>query len=140
MGDLSNIDWTETGLIPIGEYRAVVVKAPLTDTKAGTGNYLKMEIQIVSGPHKNGRVFHNLTMNNRNPKAVAMGRKDLTGLCNAIGLKVDELTDTSQILNKPLRIKLGHELNEEYGDRETVKKFMTDVGGTPDTEEAAAPW
>jgi hypothetical protein len=39
-----------------------------------------------------------------------------------------------------LRIKLGHELNEEYGDRETVKKFMTDVGGTPDTEEAAAPW
>ena len=140
MGDLSGIDWSETGLIPVGEYRAVVVKAPLTNTKAGTGNYLKMDIQIISGPHKNQHVFHNLTMNNRNPKAVAMGRKDLTALCSSIGIKIEELQDTSELLNKPLRIKLGHELNEEYGDREVVKKFMTDVGGTPEGEEAAAPW
>lgn len=139
MGDLSNIDWSETGLIPVGEYRAVITKAPLTDTKAGTGNYLKMDLQIISGKHKNQHVFHNLTMNNRNPKAVAMGRKDLQNLCSSIGIKVDDLDDTSQLLNKPLRIKLDHELNEQYGDREIVKGFMPDIGGEPEGE-VAEPW
>jgi len=140
MGDLSGVDWNETGILPVGEYRAVVVKAPLTTTKAGDGNYLAMDLQIISGPHKNEHVFQNVMMHHPKPHAVAMGRQQLSGLCKSIGIKTETLQDTSELLNKPVRIVVFHEEDKGYGPSASVKKFMTDVGGTPEGEEAAAPW
>ena len=142
MGNLSEIDLTDSGMIPPGTYRAVITKCPLTNTKAGTGTYLKMDLQIISGEHKNQHLFHNLTMTNKNPNAVRMGRRDFTQLVQALGMKTDEVDDTSQLLNKPLRIKVRHESNPQYGDSEVVKGFLPDgpEEKTGPISDAEAPW
>jgi len=139
MGDLSGIDWSDTGLIPVGTYRAVISKAPLTKTKAGDGNYLKMDIQVIDGDHKNRHIFHNVTFQHPNPMAVGMGKQQLAAICSAIGINKDALSDSSELVNKPLRIKVGHKADAQYGDSEVIKGWLPDNGLGNEPSEAA-PW
>ena len=115
-------------VLPAGDYNAVIKQAELNETKAGTGQYIKLRLDI-TGPTGAGRVvFTNLNIQNPNPTAESIGRKQLGVIMKAAG--VAQLQDTDQIVGASVGIRLVIDDNPTYGKRNEVKGFKA-VGAAP---------
>jgi hypothetical protein len=88
---------------PTGEYTMQVVNSDMRTTKSGTGQYLWLEFDILSGPVR-GKYFERLNLFNDNAKAVEIANRQLSAICNAVGLVA--LQDSEQLHMKPLKVVL----------------------------------
>lgn len=122
-------DTSDFSPIPAGSYRAVLIKSEWTDTKAGNGRYIALSFKVLEGQHKNRMVFDNLNLENKSEQAVQMARGSLKAICAAVG--VLKATDTSQLHNIPLIIKVGCTKRKDTGDiQNTIKGYESTSGGT----------
>jgi hypothetical protein len=123
--------------LPAGWYDVTITKADLTDTKAGTGNYIKMRFDVTGPTHAGRVVFGNINLKNPNVKAEEIGHQQLGEIMNAVG--VARLTDTDQLIGGQLQIKLVIKESKEYGDSNEIKAYKALVGGAiPMTSSAPA--
>lgn len=122
--------------IPAGEYNVRVVDASIETTKSGTGQYIKMRLDVI-GPSHEGRVlFSNLNIKNDSQKAEEIGRQQLGDVMRAIGL--DSLSDTDQLIGGNMRVKVAIRKSEEYGDQNDVKAYKAvDGSAAPAPAQAA---
>ena len=90
--------------IPAGKYQAVIVESDMKANKAGTGEYLQLEFEIIEGEFKNRRLWTRLNLNNPNPDAVRMARADLSAICHAVN--VLKPNDSVELHNIPLVINV----------------------------------
>lgn len=112
--------------LPAGWYDVIISGADYKATKNGSGYYIKLQYTI-EGPSYQGRVvFGNLNTRNANPVAEKIGRQQLGELLAAIGLR--GVTDTEQLLNHRLSIKLKIRKSDEYGDSNDVAGFRAAAG------------
>lgn len=135
-------------VIPAGEYDAAIVNSEVKTTSSGDGKYLKLELQILNGQYQNRKVFDNLNIWNANAQAVQIAKGTLSAICRAVNVLTPN--DSSELHNKPLRIKLAVTKNPEYGDQNKVKAYKPRQAGpasmpTPPTPVAAGatagqPW
>ena len=88
--------------IPAGKYQAVIVDSDMRPNKAGTGEYLQLEFEIIEGEYQNRKVWTRLNLHNPNPDAVRMARADLSAICHAVG--VIQPGDSVDLHNLPLTI------------------------------------
>ena len=115
--------------IPAGWYNATVAGAELKDTKAGTGSYISVRLDVTGPSHEGRVVFTNLNIKNPNPKAEEIGRQQLDSLMRAIGIPTVENTD--QLIGGNCSIKVSIKLSEEWGDKNEVKAYRSVEGSTP---------
>jgi hypothetical protein len=124
--------------LPAGWYTATISQAELKDTKAGTGQYIKLRYDITGPTHQGRVVFGNLNIKNPNPKAEEIGRADLGEIMRAIGL--GKVTDTDQLIGGQLGIKLSIKEDAQYGAGNEVKGYKSMSGSpAPVATVAAAP-
>lgn len=116
--------------LPAGWYAAEVEKAEVKPTNAGTGYYLKLQLYILDDPYNGRMVFANINLRNPNQKAEQIGQKELTSFGRAVGLPF--INDSSECLQRRLRIKLKITHSEVYGDQNAV------IGYEP-LDQAAPP-
>ena len=130
---------TVFGAIPAGDYQVSISAADLTDTKAGTGKYIKLRLDVVGPTHAGRVIFCNLNIRNPNPKAEEIGRQQLGQLIRAIG--IPSLTDTDQLIGGQLAVKVVVKNDEQYGEGNEVKAFKAISGSVPPAaaRHAAAP-
>lgn len=107
--------------LPAGWYTVRITEADIKQTKAGTGNYIKVRYDVLDGTHAGRVVFGNLNLRNPNPKAEEIGRQQLSRLMLAMGLT--QVTDTDQLIGGELSIKLAIQKSEQYGDSNDVKDW-----------------
>lgn len=88
---------------PAGDYTMQVVNSDMRTTKSGTGQYLWLEFDILSGPVR-GKYFERLNLFNDNAKAVEIANRQLSAICNAVGLV--SLQDSEQLHMKPMKVVL----------------------------------
>jgi hypothetical protein len=135
--------------LPAGWYQVNIKGAELKDTKAGTGQYIAVQYDVLGPTHQGRVVFGNLNIRNPNPKAEEIGRQQLGELMRAIGLAT--VQDTDQLIGGQLSIKLKIRKSEEYGDSNDVSGYKALDGGiaqspapaqaSPQVATAsAAPW
>lgn len=62
--------------IPAGTYEAVIAESEMKPTKSGTGSYLELTIEIISGDYQGRRVWARLNLANPNVKAVEIARRE----------------------------------------------------------------
>ena len=111
MSLLTNIDWStveDIGFkpLPAGTYGAKITKADLSNNKAGTGKYIKLELSLVGSKGIKGRkVFEYLTVQHTNPQVVNIALSKLKKIINLIGKDAEEVTDTSELLNEMVSVK-----------------------------------
>lgn len=123
--------------IPAGEYDAIIADSELKKTTKGNGEYLKLKLQVLNGQFQNRIVFDNLNIHNPNEKAQQIARGNLSAICRAVGVLTPK--DSSELHNKPLKIKLAIEKDEEYGDKNIVKAYKPRNGnGNGSTVPAAS--
>lgn len=100
--------------IPAGKYPAVIVASEEKPTKAGTGSYLQLEFQVIEGEYEGRKVWARLNLNNPNDQAVGIARAELSSICRAVN--VMKLTDSAQLHDLPLVIKVSQRKNPESGE------------------------
>ncbi len=132
-------------LLPPGDYKVIVTESSIKATKAGTGEYVAVKVQVVDGDKKGRTVFANLNFKNPNPTAEQIGRRELADLTKAVGLVT--LSDTAQLHNKPLLVKIGIEpAKGEFDASNRVKRWMPlNQASTPEiitmpTAGGTKPW
>lgn len=118
----ANVDPTDTFQpIPAGVYLAHVTDSEVKPTKAGSGEYIAMTLEILDGQYKGRKVFTNINVRNSNATAEQIGQKALSQLCHAVG--VLQLTDTAQLHGRPFRAKVTIRKDDGYGDKNEVRGF-----------------
>ena len=130
--------------IPEGVYPAVIKDATIQNTKAGTGQYIKVRFDVMGEHHAGRVVFTNLNIRNPNPKAEEIGRAQLGELARALGLAT--VTDTDQLIGGQCQIKVVVRKSEQYGDSNEVKGYRALAGSKPPAPTvtvsggSAPPW
>lgn len=127
---------TEYQPIPAGTYDAVAVSSEMKATQSG-GEMAVFRMQVIGGQYDGRTVFARFNVRNASPQAEQIGRSQLSAFCHAVG--VLNLTDTDELLNKPVRIRLKvREAKNGYGPSNDVAGFdAPTVPPTPPTQPAA---
>jgi hypothetical protein len=148
--DLSNVDTSSTGgggwsAFPSGEYRAMITRAEVSDTRAGTGKRLALEFTILSDDDLNGRK-HWEGLNIVNPSEVAqrIAHEHLAMLADAAGLERDFLKtkgtgalEGKVVLAQIAKVK-AKESQIEFADKDgfenVVRSYSATGGGATEAK------
>lgn len=133
--------------IPAGWYTAQIVGSEMKDTKAATGKYLSLQLDVISGPYAKRKLWDRLNLVNQNQAAVNIATRTLSSICRAVG--VLQVSDSEQLHGKPLQVKVAY-LTDEYGAKNEVKAYKSaqsaNTGELPPVAASAAtakitpPW
>ena len=120
--------------LPAGEYEMIITKSDVKPTKAGTGHYLELEMQVVAGEHSGRRHWERLNVDNPNKTAEEIAKAALASLCFAVG--VTDMEDTVQLHDIPF---VAHvQIDRKEPDRNRIVGYAT-AGAAPAAKPAAAP-
>ena len=139
--DVSTYETPKSGfdILPSGEYPAIVTESVMKITKAGTGEYLSVTMQIVDGEHSGRKIWENLNIHNPNDVAEQIARANLKALGLACGF--DTLTDTDVLNDVPFTLVLGVDRKDPTRNRVMGYK-RAGASSAPSTASATAakPW
>jgi hypothetical protein len=127
--------------LPAGEYGAMIVKAEVKTTQAGTGKYIDCRMVVIDGEFINRSFFQKFNIQNPNATAEQIGKGQLSKLCKAIGI-VGNPKSTDELLNKPFiaRVKCAlNKLTDEMQNECTTFKVRPRGGMISQSPVASAP-
>jgi hypothetical protein len=122
--------------IPADWYEAVIGSAEQKPTKAGTGSYLELTIEIVSGAYQGRKVWDRLNLQNPNSTAVEIAQRSLSSICRSIG--VNNPKDSIELCDKPLMVKIAVKASDGQYDASNEVKGYEAAGGASSTNGTAA--
>jgi hypothetical protein len=105
--------------LPPGEYQTTIKDAELKATNDGTGQYIKLRLDVTGPTHAGRVVFSNINIRNKSSAAEGIGRAQLGAIMKAIGLAT--LQDTDQLIGGQLTVKLA--IREARTDEKTGKTY-----------------
>lgn len=108
------------GPLPAGDYPVVITKSDLKPTKAGTGHYIELELQVTDGEHTGRRLWERLNVDNPNKQAEDIAKAALGQLCAAVG--VLDMEDTEQLHDIPFVVAV--EIDRKEPDRNRIVSYM----------------
>jgi len=126
----------EFDVLPNGKYVAAIIDSEWKPTKAGTGHYLAMTLEVLDGECKGRKFWDQLNLQNPNQQAVEIAQRTLSTMCHATG--VLQLKDSSQLHNIPMLVKVVVKQQDGYDPKNEVKGYAA-LGGATLTPPAAKP-
>lgn len=129
------------GVLPEGNYLAIITKAGRKWNKAGTGEYAQMDYEIIEGEFKGSRYTSRLNLWNQNETSRRMAKQELTSLRDALGL-TEEHKEASDYENKPCIISMKPNPRSDDPSRLENKLVMIfpASGAVPQTPAQAQPY
>ena len=121
--------------IPAGNYKCVITDHEQKPTKAQTGSYLQLKIEVIEG-HFTGRVvFDRLNLENPNATAVEIATRTLKSIGAALNVP---LHNSEELLDKPLMVKLAVRPASNGYDASNDVKGYASAGAAPSAPAAPA--
>lgn len=120
--------------LPNGEYEMIITKSDIKPTKAGTGHYLELEMQVVAGEHSGRRHWERLNVDNPNKQAEDIAKAALAGLCMAVD--VTDMTDTVELHDIPFIASI--EIDRKEPDRNRIVGYANSAATTSAAPARAA--
>jgi hypothetical protein len=117
-----------------GMYQGMIVDSAIKQTKAGTGEYIELVIQVTDGPQSGRRLWERLNISNPNKTAEEIARTSLAELCLAVG--VQKLTETEQLHDIPFRMEV--QIDRKDTTRNRIMGYLSASGSRPAAAAAAA--
>jgi hypothetical protein len=71
--------------LPPGDYRVQILQSEMRVTKAGTGQILWLDMEVLEGPLKGRHLYDQLNLINPNPTAEEIAQRTLSAICHAVG-------------------------------------------------------
>lgn len=125
------------GALPAGDYVAAITKSEMKATRAGTGQYLELDFQILEGDYRGRHIWSRLNLKNPNATAVAIAESDLAAICMAVGVFTPN--DSSDLHNIPLLITVKEEKRRDTDVWTTAVKGYAKCDAAPAVPQEAAP-
>jgi hypothetical protein len=131
--DANQVDPAESrDPIPANWYRCVITASEEKPTKAQTGSYLQLTLEVIEGDYQGRKVFDRLNLNNPNATAVEIAQRTLSSICRAVGVMTPR--NSSDLHDKPLMVKVSVKpADGQYQASNEVKEYAEPEKG------AAAP-
>jgi len=127
-------------LIPAGTYNARIIESDVKPLKSGNGDGLSLTFELLDGPNVKRRVWASLNVKHNNPTAQSIAQQQLSSICHATG--VMNLQETSQLHNRPLKIRVKIRKDDAYGDKNEIGGYEP-AGGSAippiQTQQMQAP-
>jgi hypothetical protein len=125
--------------IPPGIYLAVISNSEIKQTKAGDGEYIKLEFKVVGGDYNGRMIWTNLHRKNPSVDAVEIGQKNLAKICRAVGKPAIE--NTCQLHDIPLKIKVKIERAKgDYPPQNKIVSYASENDGAlPEMQAPVLP-
>ena len=129
--------------LPEGDYQVVIADCKEKATKDGTGKYLEIAMQVVSGEYAGRKAFDRITLRNKSQQAEGIGRAQLSSFCRSTGCM--QPRSTSDFMGKTAAVKLGLDKDDKGVIRNIVKGWLFDSQPAASTAPAAPaaagkPW
>jgi hypothetical protein len=127
--------------LPPGDYQAIISDSALKTTKAGTGEYIELTMQITDGQYSGRRIWERMNVSNPNKVAEEIARSQLNAIRGALGIA--KLESTEQLHDKPFVLSL--DIDRKEPTRNRVMGYSAGRAASkprPATAEAPAgkPW
>lgn len=138
--DLSNFNVSTVDItnrfeaLPAGDYVVMITASQEKPTKAGTGKYLELTLEIQSGPMQGRKLWDRLNLVNQNSKAVEIAQRNLAQICHAVGVMAPKKSD--DLHYKPLVVVLKVK-SDENGMSNEVKGYKQINGAGYQAADAA---
>ena len=109
--------------IPAGKYSVYIEDISINETRAGTGQYLRLKLRVADGqPYANRIIWTYINFQNTNPVAERIGQQRLNQLLLSCGLHV--IQDTDELLNRVVLAQvIVREASNGYEASNDVKAF-----------------
>ena len=104
--------------VPAGDYPVIITDSEMKQTKAGTGHYLQLTLQVIDGPAKNRLIWHRLNIQNPNATAQEIGQRQLSALCHAVGKL--QVQDSAELHGIPFVARVIVK-TDDYGAKNEIK-------------------
>ncbi len=130
--------------VPAGKYVAVVTESEMKPTKAGTGAYLQLTLQVIEGEFKNRLLWARLNLDNPSEQARKIAQGELSAICRAVGVLAPK--DSVDLHNLPLVINVRCKKRADTGEiTNEIKGYAKKESNPPPATAAAAtnstpPW
>jgi hypothetical protein len=130
--------------VPAGKYTAIITESEEKPTKAMTGSYLQMTVEIVDGAHKGKKVFERLNLKNPNATAVDIANRTLSAICRATGVMTP--SNSNDLHNKPFTVTIAVKpADGQYSASNEIKGYEPAGQATPSAPADAGasgkpPW
>ena len=109
--------------IPAGTYTAQIIRSEMKDTKAGTGQFLELRLQILDEPHTGRLIFERLNLINPNEVAVKIAQKTLAQICKAVG--VLEVEESEELHAREMIVEVIVEpAKGDWPESNSIKKYL----------------
>ena len=126
---------TPREVIPAGWYKAVITKSEEKPTKAQTGSYLQLSLEIIEGEHQGRVISDRLNLNNPNATAVEIAQRTLSAICRAVGVMTPR--NSEDLHDKPLMVKVKVKpASGDYGASNEIDGYEA-ASGSPATKASA---
>lgn len=85
--------------LPKGQYDVMIIKSDVKPTKAGTGHYIELEMQVIEGEYSGRRHWERLNVSNPNKQAEDIAKANLAAICEALG--IEKINETEELHDQP---------------------------------------
>lgn len=127
MANIAGFDASQVGemmefsAIPEGQYVVIATHSEMKPTKNGQGQYLQFTFEVLDGQFKGRKLWTRLNLHNASQTAVDIAQRELGAICKAVG--VIKPSDSSELHNRPMLVKVAVELNDKNQETNTIKKY-----------------
>ena len=139
--DFSNINFDAVEVapsfepLPAGNYKCVITDREQKTTKAQTGSYLQLKIEVIEGHYTGRVVFDRLNLENPNATAVEIATRTLKSIGAALQVP---LHNSEELLDRPLMVKLAVRPASNGYDASNDVKGYASGGAAPSAPAAPA--
>ena len=115
--------------LPPGDYKVQILQSEMRATKAGTGQMLWLDMEVLDGPLQGRHVYDQLNLINPNPTAEEIAQRTLSAICHAVGKL--QVSDSDELHFLPMVVKVAVKPNgyNEVKGYKPVKQVA--AAGTP---------
>lgn len=99
MESTTDMDTPTQKLLKPADYNLCVSKAEIGPSKNGQCTLLKLTLDVIDPRYDRKRIWDNIIVEHEKPSAVAMGRRRIKELCDAIGVR-GNLRDASILVGQ----------------------------------------
>lgn len=132
--------------LPAGWYKAVITTSEEKPTKAQTGSYLQLGLEVIEGPMQGRKLTDRLNLNNPNATASEIAYRTLSAICHAVGVMTPR--QSSDLHDRPLMVKVKVKpadgqysaSNEVAGYEAPGKPVAQDTAPAATSGAATPPW
>ncbi len=143
-------EWRPSGgLLPDGDYVAVIDQSEEKTTKRGDGSYLELRFEIIEGSFNARKLWTRLNLKNPSEKAVQIAKAELGAICKAVGVLQPE--HAYDLHDKPLVLRVRSEDDGQGKLRNVIKGYKSKAEAeekaevpknvrVPESVKKAKPW